>query len=65
MNTLEICIKHFNWQGGTIHQAKNHFSKSDMPTKDKICGEIVSHISDIDDLHNAQWFMNNRIGHLS
>lgn len=61
MNTLDICIKHFGWQGGTIHQAKKQFTGSDMSVKDKICGEITGHISEIKDMDNARWFLNSRI----
>ena len=61
MNTIDIVIKHFGWQGGTIHQAKAMFASSDMPLKDKICNDLMRHIADIEDIHNMKDFFNMRV----
>ena len=64
MNTIDIVIKHFGWQGGTIHQAKYEFSKAPMPLKDKICNDLMEHMSDIEDIHNMKDFFNLRMSNL-
>ena len=64
MNTIDIVIKHFNWQGGTIHQASDEFINSPMSLKDKICNDLMRHMSDIDDIHNMKDFFNLRMSNL-
>ena len=64
MNTIDIVIKHFGWQGGTIHQAKDEFKKSPMSIKDKICGELVDRMSDIEDIQHVKDFLALRTSNL-
>ena len=64
MYTLNVVLESLGYQGGTIHQAKHEFSNSPMKVKDEICGNIMRNLNDIEDLHTAQWFLNNRLSHL-
>ena len=61
MNTIDIVIKHFGWQGGTIHQTKEEFKQSPMPIKDKICSDLMEHMSEIEDIHTMKDFFSLRI----
>jgi len=65
MNTIDIVIKHFGWQGGTIHQAKDEFKQSPMSLKDKICSDLMEHMSDIEDIHHMKEFFTLRTINLS
>jgi hypothetical protein len=53
MNTLEILLKHFNWQGGTIHDALKHFETLETDIQDKICGELYENLTKISDTNNV------------
>ena len=63
MNTLEIVCNTLGWHGGTIHQCQNEFFKLPMSRKDKICNDLMPHISDKSfDTESALWFFRARIG---
>jgi hypothetical protein len=59
--TLEVFCKSVGWQGGTIHQAREHFNSSPMSEQDKICSAISREFSEIEDYLTAKWFMNQRV----
>ena len=54
MNTLDILLKHFNWQGGTFYQALDQFKKSPIELQGKICDDLIDNLTNIKDLGNLQ-----------
>jgi hypothetical protein len=64
MNTLDILLKHFNWQGGTIHDALKHFQTIDKTMQDNICNELTNNLSKITDLSNTLLCMKIRNNYL-
>jgi hypothetical protein len=60
METLEAYCKAAGWQGGTIHQAKIHFSVIPLKEQDSICGFFVNNMSKITDLREVSYFMAKR-----
>jgi len=58
--TLEVFCEAVGWQGGTIHDAKTHFSTLDMKWRDRVCGKLVDNMKDITDLDTARFFLEKR-----
>lgn len=65
MNTLSILCKSYGWQGGTIHEALEHFKTLSMIEKDTICGKLVDNMHLISDLDNVTYLMKARNSHLT
>lgn len=64
MNTLEILCNAYGWQGGTIHDAIEHFKTLSMDEKDKIFNLIMPNLFNITDLENVQELAKIRNSHL-
>lgn len=58
---LEMFCKCLDWQGGTIHQAKQRFAVASQKEMDTICGYLVDNISIISDLDTLQYFTRKRL----
>lgn len=61
MTTLEAFCEKVGWQGGTIHQAQEHFDKSDQNERDQICGFLIDRLSEISDPRGVAWFTTRRL----
>lgn len=55
-----ICF--MGWQGGTIHQAREEFSKMDIADQDRFCGRLNQLIPQMNgnELQDAKWFYDKR-----
>lgn len=52
MYTLDILLKHYGWQGGTIHEAKDHFKTLTLDEMDKIFNDLMANMLNLKDLYN-------------
>lgn len=64
MNTLDILLKSYNWQGGTIHQAIEHFSTLDKNQQDSVCNVLMDNLNKITDIENVQKLLKIRNNYL-
>ncbi len=62
--TLEKYCEIVGWQGGTIHQTREHFLESSQSERNGIVGKLVDNLRDISDLENVQWFTQANISHI-
>jgi hypothetical protein len=65
MTTLDLLCKAYGWQGGTIHNAIEHFATMDKTAQDNIFNlYIMPNLYDINDLENVKKLSKIRISHL-
>ena len=58
---MELWCKYKNIQGGTIHQAKNEYTKLSLEERTKFCNMLVSNMFNLTDLYQMEWFAENRL----
>lgn len=58
--TLDWCCEVFGWQGGTIHQAREHFAAASTDVQDRLCTSLSMNIRQVSDPSEALWFMQTR-----
>ena len=64
MNTLDLVLPELKWQGGIIHQVKEHFNTLDKNQQDSICNVLMDNLKNIVDTHNVLDFMKIRNNNL-
>ena len=61
MTTLEAYCKTVGWQGGTMHQARQHFAMITLQQQDSICNYLMSKMSEISDIREVSYFTKKRL----
>lgn len=64
MNILDILLDEFNWQGGTIHDAIEHFTTLTLSEQDNIMNKLMASLNKIVDIDNVQelmWIRNRNL----
>ena len=57
---LEVYCTAVGWDGGTIHQAFQHFSSLNKKERDRVCGILSDSSHEISDLITVKEFMRKR-----
>lgn len=53
MNTLDILLDAYNWQGGTLTDAIEHFKIQPKKYQDHICNTIMDNLGKINDIQTC------------
>ena len=64
MTTLDVLLDEFNWQGGTIHAAIDHFAALTLSEQDNIMNKLMASLNKIVDIDSVQELMRIRNRHL-